>query len=59
MANILIVAEHDGATLNPSVAKCVACAAQIPDAVIDLLVMAVSGENIAAQAAAIRSFLRP
>ena len=26
---ILIIAEHDGAALNPSVAKCVACAATI------------------------------
>ena len=28
---ILIVAEHDGAHLNPSTAKCVTCAAAIPD----------------------------
>ena len=40
MSKILVVAEHDGSSLNASTAKCVACAAQIPDAEIDVAVFA-------------------
>ena len=58
MAKILIVAEHDGSTLNPSAAKCVACAADIPDAEIDLLVLAADGDAVAAQAAEIAGVSR-
>jgi len=53
MSRILIVAEHDGAKLNPSTAKCVSCATRIPGASIDVLVLAVDGAAVAAQAAAI------
>jgi electron transfer flavoprotein alpha subunit len=53
MSKILIVAEHDGAKLNPSTAKCVSCAARIPGASIDLLVLASDGAAVAAQAAAL------
>ncbi len=53
MAKILIIAEHDGSTLNPSAAKCVTCAALLPDAEIDLLVLAADGDAVAAQAAEI------
>ncbi len=53
MAKILIIAEHDGSTLNPSAAKCVTCAAELPDAEIDLLVLAADGDAVAAQAAEI------
>ena len=55
MAKVLIIAEHDGSTLNPSVAKCVACAAAIDGAEIDIAVLAASAADIAAQAAAISS----
>ncbi len=58
MAKILIVAEHDGSTLNPSAAKCVTCAAAIPDAEIDLLVLAADGDAVAAQAAEIDGVAR-
>jgi len=40
MSKILIVAEHDGARLNPSTSKCVTCAAKVPGASIDVLVLA-------------------
>ena len=50
MSNILIIAEHDGKTLNPSTAKTVACAADISDATIDVAVFAESAADIAAQA---------
>ena len=53
MSKILIVAEHDGARLNPSTGKCVTCAAQVPGASIDVLVLAADASPVAAQAAAI------
>ena len=51
MANVLIIAEHDGSALNPATAKCVSCAAAIDGAEIDILVLAVAAGDIAAQAA--------
>jgi electron transfer flavoprotein alpha subunit len=53
MSRILIVAEHDGAKLNPSTLRCVSCAAKIPGASIDVLVLAAATAAVAAQAAAI------
>jgi electron transfer flavoprotein alpha subunit len=53
MSRILIVSEHDGARLNPSTSKCVSCASRIPGASVDVLVLAVDGAAVAAQAAAI------
>lgn len=50
MAKVLVVAEHDGATLNPSTAKCVACAAAIDDAEITVTVLAASASSVAAGA---------
>jgi electron transfer flavoprotein alpha subunit len=50
-ARILIIAEHDGDTLNPSVAKCVACARDISGAVIDVAVYAGQGDTVAQAAA--------
>lgn len=50
---ILIVAEHDGAKLNLSTAKCVTCARAIPDAEITIAVFAADGAAVAQQAAAI------
>ncbi len=53
MSKILIVAEHDGAKLNASTAKCVTCAASIAGASIDVLVLAANGGAVAAEAAAL------
>ncbi len=53
MTKVLLVAEHDGTTLNPSTAKCVSCAGELPDAEIDVVVFAEDGTDIAKQAAAI------
>ena len=58
MANILIVAEHDGKSLNPSTSKTVAAAATIADATIDVLVLAENGSSIAEQAASLESVAR-
>ena len=51
MNNILIVAEHDGRSLNAATAKCVNCASQIPDARIQVLVLGHEVAGIAQQAA--------
>ena len=51
MAKVLIVAEHDGSALNSSTAKCVSCATAIDGADIDVVVLAASVADIAAQAA--------
>ena len=50
MARILIIAEHDGTTLNPSTAKCISCATAIPEAQIDVAVLASSADSVASQA---------
>ena len=51
MSKVLIVAEHDGAHLNPSTAKCVTCAHAIPGAEITIAVCASDAAAVAAQAA--------
>jgi electron transfer flavoprotein alpha subunit len=53
MNRILIVAEHDGARVNPAIAKCVTCARAIPDAEVTLAVFAADPAAVAASAAAI------
>ena len=58
MAKILIVAEHDGANLNPGTAKCVACAAEIDGAEIDLVVFAANADGVAAEAAVLDKVAR-
>ena len=58
MAKILVIAEHDGVTLNPSVAKTVACAAEIDAANIDVVVLAESAKSIAGEAAQLDSISR-
>lgn len=58
MAKILIVAEHDGSALNLSTAKCITCAAAIDGAEIDVVVLAASTSDIAAEAAQLSSVAR-
>jgi len=58
MAKVLLIAEHDGESLNPSTAKCVACAADIAAADIDVAVFAESAASIAAEAASLESVSR-
>jgi len=53
MADTLIVAEHDGKTLNASTARCVSCAAEISGSAVDIVVFADDGEAVAEQAAAL------
>jgi len=58
MSKILVIAEHDGSALNPSVAKVVACAAGLDAAEIDVLVLASDAGAVAQQAAEIDSVSR-
>ena len=51
MSKILIIAEHANGELNPSTAKCVACAAEIPDADIHVAVFASDSDSLATQIA--------
>ena len=53
MARVLIVAEHDGRTLNSSTARCVSCAASFEASAIEIAVLAADGAAVAAQAAAL------
>jgi electron transfer flavoprotein alpha subunit len=55
MSRVLLIAEHDGSTLNLSTAKAVACAASLPDCEIDVAVFAADGSSIAAEAAQLSS----
>jgi electron transfer flavoprotein alpha subunit len=54
----LIIAEHDGARLNPSTAKCVSCARALPQAEIAIAVLAVDGGAVCAQAASLTGVSR-
>ena len=58
MVKILVVAEHANGKLNPSTAKCVACASQIQGAQIDVAVLAADASAVATQAAAIQGVKR-
>ncbi|HVY65264.1 MAG TPA: electron transfer flavoprotein subunit alpha/FixB family protein [Gammaproteobacteria bacterium] len=58
MSKVLIVAEHDGKSLNPSTAKCVTCARSIPGAEITVAVFAQDAAAVAAQAAKLQSVAR-
>jgi len=53
MAEVLIVAEHDGTTLNPSTARCVSCGVEIAAGAVDIVVFAADGRALAEQAASI------
>ena len=57
MSKILIIAEHDGATLNISTAKCVSCA-QAMGGDIDVLVLGHGADSVAAEAATLDSVSR-
>ena len=53
MNRVLVIAEHDGGTLNLSTAKCVTCAAAIAETV-DVAVLGHGIDAVAAQAAALQ-----
>ena len=51
MGRILIVAEHDGSTLNASLARCITCAETIRGEGIDVAVLAADGAIVSTAAA--------
>lgn len=53
-SRILIVAEHDGAQLNSSTAKCVSCAQAIAGAEITIAICAADAAAVASQAAQLK-----
>jgi electron transfer flavoprotein alpha subunit len=53
MTRVLIVAEHQGGSLNNSTAKCVSCAKKLNPQAIDVLVLGADAAQPAAQAAAL------
>jgi electron transfer flavoprotein alpha subunit len=58
MNKVLIVAEHAEGRLSPATAKCVSCAASIPDAELAIAVFAADGAAVAAEAAALAGVAR-
>lgn len=58
MLKVLVIAEHDGKSLNQSTAKTVACAAEIAAASIDVLILAESAGPVARDAAKLDSISR-
>jgi electron transfer flavoprotein alpha subunit len=58
MSKVLIIAEHADGNLNPSTAKCVACAADIPDVEIHVAVFAGNSESVAAEIATLANVSR-
>ncbi len=65
MSKVLIIAEHDGQTLNPSTAKCLTCAAELNADAIDIAVFSAAPEAVATAAAklagvnTVRTITRP
>jgi electron transfer flavoprotein alpha subunit len=51
VTRVLVVAEHDGARLDPATAKCVRCALELQPAALVVAVLAQGGAEVAEQAA--------
>ncbi|MDP6675074.1 MAG: electron transfer flavoprotein subunit alpha/FixB family protein, partial [Gammaproteobacteria bacterium] len=58
MSSVLIVAEHDGATLNPCTSKTVSCAQSLNADSIDVVVFGDAVDAIAAEAATLNGITR-
>ena len=58
MSKILIIAEHDGGSLNLGTAKTVACAASIDGAEIHIVVLAAAAADVAGEAAQLDSIAK-
>ena len=58
MSKVLIVAEHLGGKLNAATAKCVSAARALPEASIDVVVLADAPADVAAQAAKLSGVAR-
>jgi electron transfer flavoprotein alpha subunit len=58
VSRVLIIAEHADGKLNAGTARCVACAAALPEAQIDIAVLAAEGGAVAAEAATLAGVAR-
>jgi len=58
MSKVLILAEHDGAVLNPSTAKCITCAEGLNAESLDVVIFGDACSPIAEQAAALLGVTR-
>lgn len=58
MAKVLLIAEHANGEISPSMGKCVACAASIPDADIDIAIFADDSAAMADELAALSGVAR-
>ncbi len=58
MTKVLVIAEHANGKLNASTARCVTCAAKIPGAQIDVVVLAADASAVVTQAAALRGIAK-
>ncbi len=58
MSKVLIIAEHDGSSLNPSTAKTLSCALTLGAEAIDIVVLASGCDAVAAEAAKLAGVAR-
>ena len=58
MSKVLVIAEHNGESLNPSTAKSVSCATEIDGATVDVAVFGSSVAGVAAEAAELSGVAR-
>jgi electron transfer flavoprotein alpha subunit len=58
MDKVLIIAEHDGTTLNLSTARTVACALELQPQTLDVAIFAAAADGLAAQAARLAGVMR-
>jgi electron transfer flavoprotein alpha subunit len=58
MSNVLVIAEHDGAQLNPSTAKTLSCAQSLNADAIDIVVLGSGCDGIAGEAAQLAGVTR-
>lgn len=53
MSKVLLVAEHDGSRINPSTAKCVTCARELPEPEVHVVVFAEDSTELAKEVSTI------
>ncbi|MGH8226886.1 MAG: electron transfer flavoprotein subunit alpha/FixB family protein [Steroidobacteraceae bacterium] len=58
MSRVIVIAEHDGAVLNPATARCVSCARSIPDAAIAVAICGSHTAELAREAATLEGVER-
>jgi electron transfer flavoprotein alpha subunit len=58
MTKVLIIAEHADGKANPSTAKCVACATELPEAEIHVAVLSADGDAVANELAALSAITK-